>query len=41
MARLDDAVYVPHCFQKKTEQTAKRDIELEKKRYKELIGGRS
>ena len=31
VAKLADAVYVLHCFQKKTQQTAKRDIELAQK----------
>lgn len=38
-ARLADAVYVLHAFQKKTQTTAKRDIALAKKRYAELTGG--
>lgn len=38
-ARLADAVYVLHCFQKKTQATAKRDIDLAKSRYAELIRG--
>ena len=38
-ARLADAVYVLHAFQKKTQTTAKRDIELAKKRFTELIRG--
>ena len=37
MAKLADAVYVLHCFQKKTQQTAKRDIDLAKQRLKELM----
>jgi phage-related protein len=37
VAKLADAVYVLHCFQKKTQQTAKRDIELAQKRLKELL----
>lgn len=37
VAKLADAVYVLHCFQKKTQQTAKRDIELAKKRLKDLM----
>ncbi len=37
LAKLADAVYVLHCFQKKAQQTAKRDIELARKRLKELI----
>lgn len=38
-ARLPDAVYVLHAFQKKTQTTAKRDIELAKSRYAELTRG--
>ncbi len=36
-ARLADAVYVLHAFQKKTHSTAKRDIDLAKERFAELI----
>ena len=35
--KIDDAVYVLHCFQKKTQQTTKRDIELAQKRLKALM----
>jgi phage-related protein len=38
-ARLADAVYVLHAFQKKTQATSKRDIELAKRRYTELMRG--
>lgn len=38
-ARVADAVYVPYAFQKKTQATAKRDIELTKARYAELMRG--
>ena len=38
-ARLAKAVYVLHVFQKKTQTTAKRDIELAKKRFTELMRG--
>ena len=38
-ARLADAVYVLHAFQKKTQATATRDIELAKKRFTELMRG--
>jgi phage-related protein len=38
-ARLADAVYVLHAFQKKTQTTAKRDVELARKRYTDLIRG--
>jgi phage-related protein len=37
VARLADAVYVLHCFQKKTQQTAKRDIDLAAQRLKDLL----
>lgn len=36
-ARLADAVYVLHAFQKKTPTTAKRDLELARKRYTDLM----
>lgn len=35
-ARIADAVYVLHAFQKKTQTTAKRDIDLAKLRFSEL-----
>lgn len=38
-ARLVDAVYVLHAFQKRTQATSKRDIELASKRYAELTRG--
>jgi phage-related protein len=37
LARLADAVYVLHCFQKKTQETRQKDIELARKRLRELI----
>ncbi|MGY6662748.1 MAG: type II toxin-antitoxin system RelE/ParE family toxin [Glycocaulis sp.] len=37
LARLADAVHILHCFQKKTQRTAKTDIELAARRYKALI----
>jgi phage-related protein len=37
VAKFVNAVYVLHCFQKKTEQTSKADIDLAAKRYKELV----
>ena len=39
-ARIADAVYVLHAFQKKTQTTSKHDIEIAKQRYTELTGGR-
>ena len=38
-ARLADAVYVLHAFQKKTQTTSKRDIEIAKARYAQLVRG--
>ena len=38
VAKFEAAVYVLHAFQKKTQQTAKTDIDLAKVRYK-MIGG--
>lgn len=37
VAKFEDAVYVLHCFKKKTPQTAQHDIELARKRFKELV----
>ena len=37
LARMADAVYVLHCFQKKTQQTAQRDLELARRRLKDLM----
>jgi phage-related protein len=40
VAKFETAVYVLHAFQKKTQRTAKTDIELAKVRYR-MIGGTS
>ncbi len=37
VAKFTDAVYVLHCFRKKTEKTSKADVELAAKRYRELL----
>jgi phage-related protein len=37
LAKLADAVYVLHCFQKKTQQTSEKDIKLARKRFKDLM----
>lgn len=37
VAKFESAVYVLHCFQKKTPKTDKRDIELARQRLVELI----
>jgi phage-related protein len=39
VAKFEAAVYVLHAFQKKTQKTAKADIELAKVRYR-MIGGK-
>ena len=37
IAKFEEAVYVLHCFQKKTQNTSQSDIDLDKRRYKELV----
>lgn len=39
-ARLAEAVYVLHTFQKKTRATSSRDIEIARERFQQLMGGR-
>jgi phage-related protein len=39
VAKFADAIYVLHCFQKKTQKTNSADIELATRRYKELKKG--
>ena len=41
VARFADAVYVLHAFQKKTRETSKRDKEIAKLRFKQLMRGDS
>ena len=36
VAKLPEAVFVLHCFQKKTQRTSAADIALASRRYKEL-----
>ena len=40
-ARLPDAVYVLHAFQKKTQATSKRDIDTAKLRFEQLMRGKN
>ena len=40
VACYEEAVYVLHCFVKKTQATRKADLDLGKKRYTALIEGR-
>ena len=39
VAKFVDAIYILHCFQKKTQKTRKADIDLAAKRYWELRQG--
>ena len=40
VAKLDAAVYVLHAFEKKTQKTAKRDLDLARRRYRDLVNRR-
>lgn len=40
VAKFATAVYVLHAFEKKTRKTRQDDIELARKRYREIAGGR-
>lgn len=37
VAKFDDAVYVLHCFQKKTQKTSQTDMNLAARRYRDLL----
>src|SRR5437588_6244073 len=37
VAKFDDAVYVLHCFQKKTQKTGRADLNLAAQRYRDLL----
>ncbi len=37
VAKLKDAIYVLHCFQKKSQRTNKEEIDLAARRYKLLL----
>jgi phage-related protein len=37
VARFEEAIYVLHCFQKKTQKTGPEEIALASQRYKELL----
>lgn len=37
VAKFADAVYVLHCFQKKTEKTSKADVDLAVRRHRDLL----
>lgn len=37
VAKFETAIYVLHCFQKKTQTTSREDIALATRRYKDLL----
>ena len=37
LATRQEAVYVLHCFQKKAQQTTQRDIELARRRLRDIL----
>lgn len=37
VAKFTDAIYVLHCFQKKTMKTSKTDLDLAESRYRDLL----
>jgi phage-related protein len=37
VAKFVDAIYVLHCFQKKDERTSREDLNLVRKRYRDLV----
>ena len=37
LAKFEDAVYVLHCFQKKSQTTAKQDKEIAETRYRAVM----
>lgn len=37
VARFEEAIYVLHAFQKKTQKTSRSDIELGQQRYKQVL----
>ena len=36
IAKYEEAIYILHAFQKKTQKTPKRDIDIAKTRFREL-----
>ncbi len=40
VATFEEAVYVLHAFEKKTGRTARRDLELGRRRFRELLARR-
>ena len=40
IARFEEAIYVLHAFQKKTQKTAQKNLEIGQKRYQQLLQNR-
>jgi phage-related protein len=40
LTTLGDAIYVLHCFQKKSARTSRFDLDIVSRRYKELMRGK-
>ncbi len=40
VAKFEDAIYVLHCFQKKTQATSKHDKEIAEARYRAVVNSR-
>jgi phage-related protein len=40
VAKFEEAVYVLHCFQKKTQATSKQDMEIATMRYRAVVNAR-
>jgi len=40
VAKFEEAIYVLHCFQKKTEATTKRDKSITEVRYRAVVSKR-
>ena len=41
VAKFEDAIYVLHCFKKKTQKTSQKDRDLSTQRYKDMMLTRS
>ena len=41
VAKFEDAIYVLHCFKKKTQKTSQKDKNLSTQRYKDMMLTRS
>lgn len=40
IANFEEAIFVLHCFQKKSQQTSRQDIEIARRHYRQLRDGR-